>query len=272
MLISENRALLPFLKWAGGKRWLIEQRSDLFDVQFDRYIEPFVGAGATFFHLTPQHAVLSDKNSCLIETYRVIRQDWRRLFRRLQYHQRNHSETHYYAIRSTAFDNAIHRAAQFIYLNRTCWNGLYRVNLKGAFNVPIGTKSNVLLDTDNFEATAKALANTQLVSCDFEESIGLAQNGDFVFVDPPYTVKHNANGFVKYNEHLFTWEDQVRLRDCILAAQSRGAKILVTNANHRSIRELYRNVGTLHSITRYSIIGAQSINRGQIKELVVKCF
>lgn len=164
------------------------------------------------------------------------------------------------------------RAAQFIYLNRTCWNGLYRVNLEGKFNVPIGTKQNVILETDDFEATSRLLVGAELVCGDFEKVISRAGENDFVFVDPPYTVKHNYNGFIKYNESIFSWDDQVRLRDSVKTASNRGAKVLVTNACHESIRDIYEDIGELIVLDRASVIAGKSTARGRYEEMVIKCF
>ena len=189
----------PFLKWAGGKRWLVQNHSDLFPNKFNRYIEPFLGSAAVFFHLQPNEAILSDANGRLIETYQSIKENYKLVEKYLRQHQRAHSNEHYYETRAKLFHSKFTRAAQFIYLNRTCWNGLYRENKKGIFNVPIGTKTNVLLRTDDFAAVSNILNNATLKNQDFEKTISLAEEGDFIFVDPPYTVAHNNNGFVKYN-------------------------------------------------------------------------
>jgi DNA adenine methylase len=148
---------------------------------------------------------------------------------------------------------------------------LYRVNLRGQFNVPIGTKDNAVLDSDNFAAVARMLKNAELRAGDFEATIDLARSKDLVFVDPPYTVKHNLNGFVKYNEKLFSWEDQERLRDCVIRASNRGAVIVVTNANHHSVKDLYKGVGVQRTLTRSSVLAASSDHRGQYQELIIQC-
>jgi len=148
----------PFLKWAGGKRWFAQGHHHLLPGNFNRYIEPFLGGGAIFFKLQPSRGVLADINGDLINVYRVIRDNWGDLIERLVDHQRKHSEEYYYKVRASACLDLIDQAAKFIYLNRTCWNGLYRVNLKGEFNVPKGTKSSVILDTDDFHAISALLA------------------------------------------------------------------------------------------------------------------
>ncbi|WP_417317444.1 DNA adenine methylase [Emcibacter sp.] len=269
---DDRPIIIPFLKWAGGKRWLIERHHDLLDVEFNRFIEPFLGSGAVFFHLKPHTAILNDSNAELINTYQVIKDNWQALECALDVHHREHSKNYYYQIRCSTPIDPIEQAAKFIYLNRTCWNGLYRVNLKGQFNVPIGTKKNVVLDTDDFETISSLLQSTDLISGDFEVAIDQAGSGDFLFVDPPYTVKHNLNGFIKYNETLFSWDDQIRLRDAVAGAVERGAKVLLTNAYHESVMELYRDIGDLIKLSRASVISGKAEGRGSYEELIVKCF
>lgn len=267
-----NKTLTPFLKWAGGKRWLVSDYSDFFPENYNRYIEPFLGSGAVFFHLQPKKAILSDTNIELIQTYQAIKDNWKLVRRYLQDHHKLHTKKYYYNIRATKFRSPYKCAAQFIYLNRTCWNGLYRVNLKGEFNVPIGTKQNVLFSTDDFKSISYMLRNKKLLSSDFEIVIDSARDGDFVFVDPPYTVTHNYNGFIKYNEKLFSKDDQVRLRDCLVSAVNRGAKIISTNADHQYIRGLYKESFDFRSVYRKSVIASDSKKRGNFKELIISSF
>jgi DNA adenine methylase len=261
--------LLPFLKWAGGKRWLTSQYPGIFPNQFDRYVEPFLGSGAVYFHLRPRKALVSDSNANLITTYIQIKSSWQKVERALKRHHRNHCEGYYYEERARKHRAAHEIAAQFIYLNRTCWNGLYRVNMRGVFNVPIGTKTAVTLDSDNFGGIARQLRATVFQARDFERTIAEARKGDFLFVDPPYITSHNFNGFAKYNDKIFSWSDQERLAETIRSAARRGAKILLMNADHQSLRDLYFKVGTHHSLTRHSVLAADSNNRGQTTELAV---
>jgi DNA adenine methylase len=270
--LADSPIIVPFLKWAGGKRWLAAGFENLFPKKFNRYFEPFLGGGAIFLHLRPSQAILSDRNADLINLYSQIRDDWKKVWRALARHQRNHNKTYYYEERARTHHAAHERAAQFLYLNRTCWNGLYRVNLKGEFNVPIGTKDAVLQDTDDFENVAGALQGASLHTSDFEPILAQAECNDFVFVDPPYVTAHNFNGFVKYNEKLFGWEDQLRLRDAVDAARRRGAKVLMSNADHESVRSLYKGMGDLIRITRASVIAASSTYRGNTTELVLKTY
>ena len=264
-----DEQIVPFLKWAGGKRWLVANHFDLFPRNYNRYIEPFLGSGAAFFRLAPRRAILADTNAELIETYEAIRDAWRKVEVALRRHHRLHSHEYYYEERDRRRFSRAEKAAQFIYLNRTCWNGLYRVNLRGKFNVPIGTKTSVVLDTDNFESSAALVRGAKLKARDFEKTIGLAREGDFLFVDPPYTVNHNLNGFLKYNEKIFSWADQVRLRSCLEEAKERGVKVLVTNANHESIRELYSDFGDLFEVRRQSILAADPAFRRDSTELLI---
>ncbi|MGO6678946.1 DNA adenine methylase [Rhizobium leguminosarum] len=261
---------VPFLKWAGGKRWFAERYIDMVPARFERYIEPFLGSGAVFFALRPRAAILSDLNRELISCYEVIRRHPRDVQRHLQLHHADHSQTHYYRMRAERPSSALENAVRFLYLNRTCWNGLYRVNRKNEFNVPIGTKTSVMLPTDDFVTTSEILANAKLLHQDFEATLDEALEGDFVFVDPPYTVKHNLNGFVKYNDKIFSWSDQIRLRNAVERAAMRGAYVLVTNANHESIRELYDGLGHHEVISRASVLSGNPAHRAPTEELTIR--
>ncbi len=261
----------PFLKWAGGKRWLLKRGVQIAPDNYLSYIEPFLGSGAVFFSMPQDHDfILADVNSELIDCYRAVCSNWRKVQELLKEHDDKHSKDYYYYVRSRMPEIKEEIAARFIYLNRTCWNGLYRVNLAGKFNVPIGTKTQVVLDTDDFEKTSKILKGGKIFCQDFEKTINKAESGDFLFVDPPYTVKHNLNGFIKYNEKIFTWDDQVRLRDALVRAVSRGAQVTVTNANHECIHDLYSDKGFLISIDRSSVIAGSSRHRGKTSEVIIR--
>ncbi|UDF31956.1 UNVERIFIED_ORG: Dam family site-specific DNA-(adenine-N6)-methyltransferase (plasmid) [Roseateles sp. XES5] len=268
-LTPPTKTLVPFLKWAGGKRWLADRHIDLFPRFTGKYIEPFLGSGSVFFRLNPREATLSDANAKLIECYQQIRDDFQTIEALLQEHQSRHRKDYYYSVREAVFSEPSQRAAQFLYLNRTCWNGLYRVNRNGKFNVPIGTKTSVVLPTDNFAATALALQAASLEHSDFERSIEKASFGDLVYVDPPYTVQHNYNGFLKYNETIFSWADQVRLRNAVERASERGARVVVSNAAHESLLKLYDGLGVTHVVNRASVLAASSAKRGTVEEILV---
>jgi len=271
MIEGDAGQLLPFLKWAGGKRWLVAARPELFAFDEERFIEPFLGSGAVYFYVRPSRAVLSDVNRELISTYSAIKRNWPSVQSALEDHAKSHSAKHYYKTRSAVdLKSSVLKAARFIYLNRTCWNGLYRVNRQGQFNVPIGTKTNVLLSTDDFQDASKLLKGAALHCRDFEETVDESSGGDFLFVDPPYTVKHNLNGFIKYNEKLFSWEDQIRLKKSLVRADRRGVKILMTNADHASIRELYSGKFRLDSAERNSVLAGVNRGRGKVTELIIR--
>lgn len=265
---------MPFLKWPGGKRWFVQSYSTLLPSEYNTYIEPFLGAGSVYFHLEPQKALIGDINTDLINTYRAIKDDWEKLEKSLKYRQRRHHEDadeYYYWLRQRTPSTLVQQASRLIYLNRTCFNGIYRVNRQGQFNVPRGTKDKVVIESDDFSAMSKLLAGAELVAGDFEPLVNRANKNDFIFCDPPYTVRHNYNGFRKYNEVLFTWADQERLASALLQAARRGAKVLCTNANHQSLRELYDQPEfKLQVLTRHSAISADSASRSSFEELIIQ--
>ena len=256
----------PFLKWAGGKRWLLQGGDLPLPTRKSRLIEPFLGSGAAFFSLAPSSALLSDVNSELINLYKVIRDHPREFQRRLAEHHAQHSKDHYYSTRASSPLDELSQAARTLYLNRTCWNGLYRVNARGKFNVPIGTKTAVIYLNEDFEAYSTQLKAAEIITCDFEDTISRAKDGDFVFVDPPYTVKHNFNGFIKYNEQLFGWSDQMRLRDSLSAAINRGANVALTNADHECVRELYAGLLEYRQLRRQTVLSGLGKGRGPTTE------
>ncbi len=262
--------MLPFLKWPGGKRWFASGQCHLLPKTFKTYVEPFLGSGAVFFRIQPQRAVLGDLNEDLVSVYRVVKRDWSGVLTELRKHQRLHSTLHYYATRQKRFTDPVKQAARLIYLNRTCFNGIYRVNRQGEFNVPKGSKDTVLFPEDDFKAVAQLLKKARLLRSDFARLIDSASEGDFVFADPPYTVRHNNNSFTKYNETLFSWHDQIRLADSLAKASQRGVIVVATNANHRSVRDLYRRSGFgLQTLSRFSSISASTDSRRQYDELVI---
>jgi len=273
MKLEPRKEVLPFLKWAGGKRWLVSKYYSIFPSSYNRYIEPFLGSGAVFFKLQPSKSILSDINKELIETFMALRVDWKKVVKKLKEHHEKHSKDYYYKIRRSEPSSIYDRAAWLIYLNRTCWNGLYRVNLKGEFNVPMGTKTNVTRPKDDFSAVSRLLQKAEIIHSDFESIIERAQERDLLFIDPPYSVKHGDNGFVKYNEELFSWDDQVRLRDSLVRARERGAYIIMTNVPHRSVKDLYslyREYFEYDYLVRGSLIAADASKRGAYRELIFK--
>jgi DNA adenine methylase len=260
----------PFLKWAGGKRWLATDAVELSPIRFTRYYEPFLGSAAMFFGLRPREALLSDSNEELINCYDQIKSDWSAIWNGLIECSKRHSEEFYYQIRRAASDDDRERAIRFLYLNRACFNGIYRVNRIGEFNVPKGSKTVLLYPYDNFEEVSKAITNVDFRCSDFEESIDQARCGDFIFCDPPYTVTHSKNGFIRYNDKLFSWSDQIRLRDALVRADKRGAFTLLSNADFPGICQLYQGSGfRCTPISRRSFISAKLAARGVYGEVLI---
>lgn len=258
----------PFLRWAGGKRWLADNESITIP-NATRYVEPFLGGGAMFFSRPAGVALLADINPYLINTYTWMKSDAPILFDLVQAHFDAHSSEHFYRVRSALGRDTLADAAAFIYLNRACFNGLFRVNLAGKFNVPIGSKLYELRDRAEFALWGERLANAEIIMSDFESVIDSCQRGDFIFVDPPYTVNHNSNGFIEYNEKIFSWEDQVRLSKCLWRAKERGCTFLLTNADHDSVRGLYPEGFILRSQERGSEMAGRTAYRGRTTELLV---
>lgn len=232
-----------------------------------RYFEPFLGGAALFLRLRPGSATLSDTNDELINVYAQVRDYPDQLISRLG-RLRNSSST-YYEIRESRPRAPLSRAARLLYLMRLSFNGIHRVNLSGNFNVPYGHKTHLsVCDPNHIRQLSAALQSAQLMSSDFELATESAKVNDFVYFDPPYTVAHGSNGFVKYNEDIFSWDDQVRLASHARKLAERGVHVLISNADHRSIRQLYRGF-SIRKVSRFSRIAARSQHRKAITELLI---
>ncbi len=262
----------PFLKWPGGKRWLVQRYAELFPATYTRYFEPFLGGGAVFFSLYPLQATLSDSNSELINAYKCVRDYPEIIDKRLRVLHKHHDHVLYYRMRAMKPKSNIGRAVRFIYLNRTCFNGIYRVNKQGEFNVPMGSKNLVEYSNGYLFLISKLLKKASIIVADFEDIIDSSNEGNFVFVDPPYSVKHNNNNFIKYNSSLFSWTDQVRLSTALKRAASRGVKIMLSNADHLSVKNLYCDFGYYHRVDRSSILAASSDKRCKTSELLITTY
>jgi DNA adenine methylase len=228
-----------------------------------------LGSGALYFLLCPDQAILSDKSGHLIETYEGLRDDVSTIIRYLR--PLKPDRELFYAIRNRPSRGRLRRVAEFLYLNKTCWNGLYRVNSEGRFNVPYGMpKTNFLANFENLRACSRALQKpgVKLRSCDFEAALEDVKAGDLVYLDPPYVTRHNNNGFIDYNETLFSWQDQKRLafRACRLADE--GAYVIVTNADHREVLELYRGFKRC-TLARSSTLASNAKCRVRVKEAIL---
>lgn len=257
----------PFLRWAGGKRWLVPQiQALLAGREVNDYYEPFLGGASVFLALSVSgNAHLSDLNDDLIEVYTEVRDHPKEVATALSKYRNTADD--YYEARSAAPLDAIERAARFIYLNHTSFNGIYRVNLRGEYNVPYGNRPSPNFPSEaSLEAVSARLKGVSLASQDFEKSLSSVTEGDLVFLDPPYTVAHNNNGFVKYNQHLFSFEDQKRLAAVIKSVSARGADFILTNAAHSSIAELFAPLGRCMTVTRRNVIGGTSAGRGRAEE------
>lgn len=265
----QNKQIVPFLKWPGGKRWIAKKYKEYFPKEYNMYIEPFLGSGAVFFSLQPKEAILSDINKELINLYVIMRDNPKELKGQLVYHQERHTKEHYYKIRDVILTDNLKCAGRLLYLNRACYNGMYRVNKQGKFNVPIGTKNNFTYDIDQFDQYADCLKHATLICGDFYEIINKAKKNDFIFADPPYATSGKAN-FTKYNDELFVWQDQLRLHEALVNAKARGAKIVLTNVYCKEIIEMYKNDGFyVHILQRSSNIAGQADKRGKVKELMI---
>ncbi len=260
-----------FLKWAGGKHWLVNNESQRFPKQFNRYIEPFLGGGSVFFFMHPSDSILSDVNEELIETYKALRNDYNAVYSYLKEHQENTSKEYYYKIRESNPEALAEKAARMIYLNKTCFNGIYRVNKSGKFNVPYGTERPLHFDKDKLEETSLLLSHAEILHQDFELTINKALAGDFIFCDPPYAVVDENDRFIGYNAEQFKWSDQERLARCIIDAKNKGVLVMMTNVDHPRVRELYESDSDfkLDTIDRKCVISGASTGRKTYKELIV---
>jgi DNA adenine methylase len=274
--VSETRAdstatgsgvLAPVLRWAGGKRWLVPALSELWrDHSFNNYHEFFLGGASVFLSLPSfGKAYLRDLNADLIETFDVIREDPDGVAERLGRHR--NTSAHYYRTRGSRPRDPVARAARFIYLNHTSFNGIYRVNLRGEYNVPYGHRASVNIpDVSHLRAVSHRLQSAVLEVGDFAGGLPNVAAGDLVFLDPPYTVAHNNNGFVKYNQRLFSFEDQERLSELIDEVKRRSAFYFLTNAAHDSIVTLFDKGDRLIEMRRKNVVGGASAQRGSATE------
>jgi DNA adenine methylase len=257
----------PFLKWPGGKRWLIPYIYNILQERtFDRYYEPFLGGGAVFFSLHPKTAVLSDINPDLVNTYHQVKERPLELIEKLKKIQVD--KEMYLILREASLTNPVDQAVRFLYLNRTAFGGMYRLDREGHFNVPFGggQRTPEPLWRESLLITASELLEDAVITtADFEEVLEKAGIGDLVYCDPTYTVSHNNNGFIRYNERNFSWNDQIRLARVCKDARTRGAIVLVSNAFHQEITKLYSNA-EVHILERKSLLCPNSSKRQTVQE------
>lgn len=262
----------PFLRWAGGKRQIISKLQVFLpeDLSGRTYFEPFLGAGSMFFALEPASAVLSDANRHLIACYRQVRDQPKQVADRLRYHAAADSETHYYRVRNryNASTWSPAQAARFIYLNRTCYGGIFRVNTAGAFNVPYGWKEFPLFPSQKtLVSLSHRLQPASILVRSFEAVLENAKRGDFVYLDPPYPPLNGTAYFTHYTMDRFGDVDQARLAEVVRKLNKRGCLIMMTNADTQRIRRLYKGLNLSRlSVTRFV---SAKLQKHRVNELVI---
>ncbi|MGF1535328.1 MAG: DNA adenine methylase [Elainellaceae cyanobacterium] len=263
----------PFIKWVGGKTQLLPELMRRIPKRIDRYFEPFLGGGALFFHLQPEKAVLTDINPDLVSLYQVIRDSVEELIADMGQHV--HSKDYYYAIRSIdrtagyAAWTEIQKASRLIYLNKTCYNGLYRVNSKGQFNVPFGRYKNpTILNADNLRACSQALQGTAIAVRDFRSVKESAQPGDFVYFDPPYAPLSATANFTGYTKDGFDRDMQYALRDLCRELDRKGVRFMVSNSSAPLVLDLYQEF-KVERVYATRLINSKAGRRGKIPEVLV---
>ena len=265
----------PFVKWVGGKRQLLHAIAPhLAKLKpGGTYHEPFVGGGAVFFHLQPRRASLTDSNARLVRTYRGIQEDVGRVIRQLRKYEAEHNKDFYLELRAQNIDakkKDADVAAWFIYLNRTGYNGLYRVNSKNGFNVPFGDyKKPMICDEDNLRACARALEGATIENADFTEVEERAERGDFVYFDPPYIPLTATSRFTDYTSEGFSDADQVRLRDVARSLKSRGVSVLLSNSSAQRVYDLYEKHFEFRKVDARRSVNCDPNGRGRISELLI---
>lgn len=269
----------PFVKWAGGKTQLLETIEKHLPDYFNRYFEPFVGGGALLFKLQPKSFSINDMNEELVSVYNCFQNDslFNALKEELLVHEKNHSEEYFYSIREQdrnelfkAFPMYV-RAGRMIYLNKACFNGLYRVNSKGFYNVPFGKKDKIVcFDRNNFESLRKFFKTRKAVitNCDFEEAVKNAKAGDFVYFDPPYDTWEDKDSFTSYDKNAFGKDEQIRLSNVYKALADKGVYVMLSNHNTDFIRDLYKDFH-INVVPAKRMINANGNGRGEVEEVLI---
>jgi len=276
--ISEYK-LKPFVKWAGGKTQILLKIKELMPEKYNNYFEPFVGGGSLFFNIAPVRAVINDSNEDLILVYKCFKKqsDYEQLLNLLKEHEMKHSKEYYYQIRDMdrleCYKNlsSVVRAARMVYLNKACFNGLYRVNSQGYYNVPSGQKNNVnTYNLDNMEHLRKYFSNNKIsvMNKDFEKVALKAKRGDFVYFDPPYDTFTDKDTFTSYSKEPFDKEEQRRLARVYRQLDGRGVKVMLSNHNTEFINHLYEGFN-IRVIDAKRIINSNAEGRGNVKEVII---
>ncbi len=263
----------PFVKWAGGKTQLIGEITKHLPNVFNSYFEPFLGGGALFFNLQPSRGIISDINPELINVYEVIKLSVEGLIEDLRTHK--HEESYYYKLRSADRDedyenwSKIKKASRFIYLNKTCYNGLYRVNSKGYFNVPFGSYKNPkIVDENNLRACSMVLKNIDIILSDFTHIEKIINKNDFVYFDPPYKPLNKTSSFTKYYNNGFDEKKQIKLKQLCDSLTNIGAYFMLSNSYTEMITNLYKNYN-INIVHAKRAINSKGNSRGKIKEVLI---
>ena len=268
----------PFVKWAGGKRQIMDKLKNCIPFEFNTYYEPFVGGGALLFELSPKNAVINDFNKELMNVYECIKDEnkYTKMCNELNHYEANHSEEFYFEIRNKDRDKTkfnkiadYKRAARTIYLNKACFNGLYRVNSKNEFNVPFNKKTKVnTYDAQNLGIIHSYLNfnNVKMLNCDFEEAVKDAKKGDFIYFDPPYD--SDTTTFNSYTEDGFGKDEQIRLANVYKDLDARGCYVMLSNHNTKLVNELYKDYN-INIIEAKRNINSNGKKRGNVEEVII---
>lgn len=263
------------IKWAGGKKQLIEQFKPFFPEKIERYFEPFVGGGTVAFYLLKTHkeikkVFLSDINEELIVTYNQVKNNVDELIKKLKIYKNNHSKEFYYRIREQNVKklSEIEIASRFIYLNRTCFNGLYRVNLSGKFNVPMGSYKNPnIVNEKDLREISQLLKKDDINVFQFDEAVKKAKKGDFVYFDPPYYPLKKSS-FTAYTKNNFLEKEQKKLAEIFKQLHLRGVKVMLSNSDTEFIKKLYKGYN-IRFVQAKRMINCDATKRGKINEVVI---
>lgn len=269
----------PFLKWVGGKAQLLSQFEQYYPKDFNNYFEPFIGGGALFFNLSPTKAHINDVNTTLISAYKNIKnkpEEVMKILKKLESEYKNGNEESkkelFYKIRdefNNTSDAELKKSAYLIFLNKTCFNGMYRENSKGGFNTPFGKAKNpTILDRENILLVSKVLKHTKLTSVSFEKAVAEAKKGDFVYFDPPYHPLTETAKFTSYHKDSFTKEDQLKLRDVFDELDKRGCYVMLSNSHTPFINDIYKKYRR-ETVMANRAINCKASGRGKIKELLI---
>lgn len=267
-ILENGRIKRSIIRWAGGKTWLLKELRNILPQEYNNYHEPFLGGGSVYYYLNPPgKSFLSDTNKVLINSFLQIRDNVEEVISTLRRY--NNTKEDYYKIRKIKYTDPAKQAAQFFYLNRTGYNGIYRVNFKGQYNVPYGYKNyKILYHFDRYRKASKQLQAANLYVDDFETSLDNVKENDLVFLDPPYTASYTINGFIKYNEKLFSWEDQARLADFLMEIKKKKAFYILTNAKHKDVYKLFSKINKPITMKRACLVGGKQAKRGIVEEYV----